>query len=65
MGNPLLTLPKPIIYSPVMSYSQFAEICEVELSTVKSWGKEGIIPTIKLKSKRLVNIAKLSSDALG
>ncbi len=65
MSKPKIILPIGVLYSPVMSYSEFARICEVEISTVITWGKEEIIPTIKLKSKRLVNIAKLSSDALG
>lgn len=51
--------------SPVVTREKFAEITGLPIGVVRGQMDRGILPTLKIGKRRLVNLAKLTQDCIG
>lgn len=53
-----------IIFTPLMTMHQFAELTGVTYDTVVGWRRRGHVPIVEVGTRALVNIAALTTEAL-
>lgn len=57
--------PIPIaIALPLISQEQFSELVGLSQDVVRGWIDKGLIPTVKIGRRRLINVAKLTQEMM-
>lgn len=54
-----------IVFAPLMTMHQFAELTGVTYDTVVGWRRRGHVPVVEIGTRALVNIAALTTEVLG
>ncbi|MFT2112019.1 helix-turn-helix domain-containing protein [Marinomonas sp. 2405UD68-3] len=50
--------------SPIVSQEQFSELVGLSPDIVRAWINRGLIPTVKIGKRRLINVAKLTQEMM-
>ncbi|RNF72509.1 DNA-binding protein [Marinomonas rhizomae] len=50
--------------SPIVSQEQFSELVGLSPDVIRAWINRGLIPTVKIGKRRLINVAKLTQEMM-
>lgn len=53
-----------LVTSPIVSQEQFSELVGLSPDVIRAWINRGLIPTVKIGKRRLINVAKLTQEMM-